>query len=60
LKSFFGSRREAPRAKVSFTACVYVSFVQTMPSSEKTGMSGDAGFADFHSSTMSGAALWKS
>ena len=32
LNSFLGSSSEAPRAKVSFTTCLYVSPVQTMPS----------------------------
>ena len=60
LKSFFGSLREAPRAKVSFTTCLYDSPVQTIPSWDQTGVPGDFGFAHFHSSTMSGSASWMS
>src|SRR5580704_6122464 len=45
LKSFFGSLREAPRAKVHFTTCLYDSPVQTMPSWDQTGVP-----MNFHSS----------
>src|SRR5580693_1195283 len=60
LKSFFGSLIEAPRAKVSFTTCLYDSPVQTMPSWDQTGVPGDFGFSHFHSSWISGSASWMS
>src|SRR5580658_8940836 len=60
LKSFFGSLREAPRAKVSFTTSLYDSPVQTMPSWDQTGVPGFDGLTHFHSSSMSGSAAWMS
>ena len=61
LKSFFGSGIEAPRAKVSFTACLYDSPVQTMPSWDQMGTpDGLDGFTHLHSSTMPGSASWMS
>ena len=47
LKSFLGSGMEAPRAKVSFTTCLYDSPVQTMPPWDQTGVPGDAGLRPF-------------
>ena len=55
LKSFFGLLIEAPRAKVSFTTCLYDSPVQTIPSWDQTGVP-----IHFHSSWMSGSASWMS
>ena len=57
LKSFFGSSMEAPRAKVSFTTCLYDSPCRrcrhgTRPESRIRG------FTHFHSSSMSGSASW--
>src|SRR6185295_17145330 len=56
LKSFIGSLREAPRANVSFTTCLYDSPVQTIPTWDQTGVPGDFGFSHFHSSRISGSA----
>ena len=47
LKRFFGSSMEAPRAKVSFTTCLYDSPGQTIPAWDQTGVPGDAGFTHF-------------
>jgi type I restriction enzyme M protein len=54
LNSVWGSGREAPRKKVSFTTCLYDSPVQTPPSCDQTGVPGDEAFAHFHAT--SGAA----
>src|SRR6476469_1402167 len=56
LKSFFGSLREAPRKKVSFTTCLYDSPVQTPPSRDQTGVPGEEAFSHFHSSWISASA----
>src|ERR1700761_1562082 len=53
LNSPAGSCSEAPFANVSFTALLYVSPVHTMPPRENTGVP-----LHFHSSTISGSALW--
>src|SRR5688572_3436756 len=50
LKSFAGSFTAAPLAKVNFTALLYVSPVQMIPSCDHTGT------FHFHSSTTSGSA----
>src|SRR6266850_8424848 len=55
LNSFWGSWREAPRKKVSFTTCLYDSPVQTPPSWDQTGVP-----IHFHSSWISGSASWMS
>src|SRR6266540_2303076 len=60
LKRRAGSFRDAPLAKVSFTAFLYVSPVQIMPSCDHTGMPGLVGLTHFHSSTTSGSASWMS
>src|SRR6266581_6478164 len=56
LKRRAGSFRNAPLAKVSFTAFLWDSPVQMMPSCDQTGVPGLFGFTHFHSSTMSGSA----
>src|SRR5688572_31498605 len=58
LKRPDGSGSVAPLAKVSFTAFLYVSPVQTMPSCDQTGTPAIAfdGFFHFRSSIMSGSA----
>ena len=43
-------------AKVIFTAFLYVSPVQMIPSCDQTGVPGFVGFTHFHSSTTSGSA----
>src|SRR6185312_5612423 len=53
-----GSASAAPLANVIFTTFLYVSPVQTMPPCDHTGTPGDVAFAHFHSSTISGSALW--
>ncbi len=53
-----GSFNAAPLAKVILTAFLYVSPVQTMPPWDQTGVPGDVALAHFHSSTISGSALW--
>src|SRR5688572_32107263 len=57
LKRPDGSGSVAPLAKVSFTAFLYVSPVQTMPSCDQTGTPCIAfdGFFHFRSSIMSGS-----
>jgi hypothetical protein len=58
LKSFRGSFKEAPRAKVSFTTFAYVSPVQTIPWCDQTGTPSIAfdGFLHFRSSAISRSA----
>src|SRR5262249_16193594 len=58
LKRPDGSSNEAPLAKVIFTAALYVSPVQMMPSCSHTGTPSIAfdGFLHFTSSTTSGSA----
>src|SRR5499426_3474022 len=51
LKRLFGSFKEAPLAKVSFTTDLYASPVQMIPSCDHTGVP-----IHFHSSTTSGSA----
>src|SRR4051794_4707382 len=52
-----GSERLAPRAKVSFTAFLYVSPVQTIPLCDQTGTpAGFDGFFHFRSSIIWGSA----
>src|SRR5207253_5758362 len=59
LKSPRGSSKEAPRAKVSLTTCLYASPVQTIPAWDHTGTpNGLLGLLHLHSSTMSGSASW--
>ena len=53
LNSFAGSSSEAPRWKVSFTTCLYVSPVQRPPSCSQTGVP-----IHFHASATSGTASW--
>src|SRR5580658_3424833 len=48
-----GSSNAAPLANVILTTLLYVSPVQTIPAWEKTGVP-----IHFHSSTISGSALW--
>src|SRR5213079_540408 len=60
LKRRAGSFRDAPLAKVSFTAFLYDSPVQMMPSCDHTGVPGFFSFTHFHSSTTSGSACWMS
>ena len=56
LKSLAGSFSEAPLMNVSFTADLYDSPVQMMPSCDQTGVPGLVRLAHFHSSTTSGSA----
>src|SRR2546426_212960 len=58
LKRRDGSGRLAPWAKVSFTACLYDSPVQTIPSCDQTGTPAIPfdGFLHFRSSIISGSA----
>src|SRR5919206_4677831 len=52
-----GSFSDAPFANVIFTAVLYVSPVQTMPSCDQTGTpAGFVGFFHFRSSVISGSA----
>src|SRR4029078_637418 len=57
LKRCLGSFNDAPLAKVSFTAFLYDSPVQMMPSCDQTGVPGLVGLTHFHSSTTSGSAF---
>ena len=48
----------APLANVILTTFLYVSPVQTRPPWDQTGVPGEDSFLHFHSSTISGSALW--